>query len=297
MSRLYPVITVLLLLLSLPPLKAQDGQLDRALDQYERICNRCIDLRLRAAAGEAVSPQAVTDLLVELNTLRRTLQDAGGRMTPSQQARFASIRLRYTEVFEPKQSSRLELTSPPAIAASAVDCPAAFLQRPPAKRPVAIERPSPDIRTGAILYGSLPDGCAGMMVKTGHRAFGGYLKGSIRPDGTRPDYACTSDGITADGGYIWTSGREALTRFSFSGGMLYAPLSWLTCYAGAGYGRRTVLWEDGNGKWASVSDLSESGVCTDAGIILGRKHLLLMAGVSAIRFKSPALEIGLGVNF
>ena len=297
MKRLFHVITVLLLVLSFLPAKAQDAKWNRALDRYETICDRCIDLRRRAAAGEDVSPTAVTDLLIELHGLRRALQNAGGTMTPAQKDRFESIRLRYAEVFERKRQSLMQLPSPPVLRAGIPEYASTALPAPPLRiRPVP-ERQDPETYSGVILYGALPDGCAGAMLTTGFRDLGLFLKGSVRPIVRQPDYSCLSDGTTTDGGVIWTSGRETLTRISFTAGLMYAPLPWLGCYAGAGIGRRTVLWEDSDGKWARVSDISDRGLCTDAGIILGLNRLSLLAGVSAIRFRAPQLELGIGVNF
>ena len=102
----------LVLLFSSWTVSAQVTGWDAALDRYERICGQCIDLRQRSIAGEAVS-----ELLGELASLRNTLQEAAGRMTASQRARFESIRLRYAEAFPgssaPVSSAILPSLRPP----------------------------------------------------------------------------------------------------------------------------------------------------------------------------------------
>ena len=129
-----------------------------------------------------------------------------------------------------------------------------------------------------------------------------YAKGSWRPSEASA-YNCYSDGTTARG-FIWTSGRESYGALSISAGASYAvipnqpgnPLS-LRVYAGAGYGSRTVLWEDASGRWAKVSDLSPGGLSADAGLLLDIGHFSLMAGVSTVSFQTLGLELGLGFLF
>ena len=96
MSRFFAFI---LFVFSCVALYAQDRRWDVALDQYQQICNECIDLRARSAAGESIPVASVAQLLSKLSSLRSTIQDARGQMTPAQRLRFESIRMRYEEVF------------------------------------------------------------------------------------------------------------------------------------------------------------------------------------------------------
>lgn len=73
--------------------KAQDW--DKVLDKYEAMCDECIELMLRAEAGEKVSRTAVSGLLSYLSELRKTLRDGSGSMSPAQRKRFERIRKRY----------------------------------------------------------------------------------------------------------------------------------------------------------------------------------------------------------
>ena len=54
---------------------------------------------------------------------------------------------------------------------------------------------------------------------------------------------------------------------------------------------------DTAGQWASVQDRSVSGVAVDAGVLFSWRHLSLMAGVSAVGFKSVCAELGIGCLF
>ena len=164
----------------------------------------------------------------------------------------------------------------------------------------------------------MPVARPGMMARVDFGRAGLYAKGSWRPS-EASSYDCLSDGTTTTG-FIWTSGRESSGALSLSAGASYAlvsrpgsgsvasqgsafatssgpgPLA-LRLYAGAGYGGRTVLWEDASGRWAKVSDLSPSGLSADAGLLLDLGHLSLMAGLSTVSFQTLGLELGLGLLF
>ena len=89
-----------MLFLLLPAaLGAQELKWDAALGQYQRICDECIMLRMRAVSGEAIEASELTSVLARLASLKQTLQDARGQMTPAQRLRYEAIRLRYEEVF------------------------------------------------------------------------------------------------------------------------------------------------------------------------------------------------------
>ena len=314
-------LTAFLLLFSSWSTSAQTSAWDSALDRYERICNQCIDLRQRSLSGEAVPAASVTELLGQLASLRNTLQESAGQMTPSQRARFESIRLRYSEAFSSTvqartfsfrpalpPSSGLPVISPPGLAASG---------RSVALKPQAFPAPqattgaplsendfsrSAGARFGIIAFGAFPVARPGVMARVDIGRAGLYAKGSWRPSEASA-YNCYSDGTTARG-FIWTSGRESYGALSISAGASYAvipnqpgnPLS-LRVYAGAGYGSRTVLWEDASGRWAKVSDLSPGGLSADAGLLLDIGHFSLMAGVSTVSFQTLGLELGLGFLF
>ena len=94
MSVLRHSAALLIALLLTVMLQAQDNW-DGVLDRYEEICGRCIELRGRISAGEAVPNAEVTKLLGELSRLRTLIQDSQGSMSAGQRKRFNTIKNRY----------------------------------------------------------------------------------------------------------------------------------------------------------------------------------------------------------
>lgn len=72
---------------------------DKILDKYETLCNECIDLKLRAEAGENVSGKDVRKLLDKLGSLREDLKESSGLMSEAQLRRFERIKANYSEFF------------------------------------------------------------------------------------------------------------------------------------------------------------------------------------------------------
>lgn len=111
---------VFLLLLIPGAVKAQTGDWNRVLDQYEEICDRCIVLRQSLDAGGKVPQQSFLDLLAQMRSLWSQIQGAKGGMTRSQQTRFDTIRRKYESVMsgssssstEPRQKERVALAIP-----------------------------------------------------------------------------------------------------------------------------------------------------------------------------------------
>ena len=343
-------LTAFLLILSPLSASAQPSGWDASLDRYESICNQCIELRQRSLAGEAVSSASITDLLGQLASLRRALQASAGQMSPSQRARFDSIRLRYSEAFPSSASqpagrqafgpsivspsilpslpsstamllsscsrSSILATQPsdastsassfgsalssPSLSASASSFASSF---EPVSSVGSNFGPSrPEARFGLIAYGVFPYSRPGLMARLDVGRMGLFVKGSWRPAETA-QFTCQSDGTTSSG-YIWTSGQESVGGYDLSAGATYAIVSGfgsgkmaLRAYAGAGYGRQTVLWEDSSGRWAEVSDLSPSGLSSAAGLLFDFGHLSLTTGLSSVAFQTLSFELGLGLLF
>ena len=144
--------------------------------------------------------------------------------------------------------------------------------------------------------GIVPDFTAGIRAGLMIGRFGFYLAGrsNFKPDAF--EYECFSDGTTPDGGYIWTSGQSRISRLNLSAGGLFRISGWATLYAGAGYLRRDLFWQDAGQAWALVSDISKSTVAIDAGVIINPfgKGPALSIGTS---YPSPELTVGLGWQF
>jgi len=299
---------------------AQADRWDSALDHYASICKQCISLRQRSQAGESISAASLADLISQLSSLKETLQRAAGEMTPSQQARFHSIRMRYKEEFSASSEAigrtshflpPLEYPSFPQSLLTprpaAVICSSAmssFVRRvsSPSSPP---EEPSAAVRFGILAFLSVPPLAPGLMARLDIGRAGLYVKGSLRPVPSA-SYECLSDGTTPSGGVIWTSGNERQGAFSASAGATFSVIRpqsssfSLRLYAGAGYGSRSVQWEDATGGWAQVSDQSIKGLEADAGALMDFGRLSLMVGASTIPshlLSATRLEIGAGFLF
>lgn len=320
MKRLFRLLLVLSLFLFHPAAFAQERKWDDALDRYERICAQCIDLRTRAQQGERIPSGSVTELLSQLKALRGTLQEAQGKMSRSQRLRYESIRLRYAELF-PETAGASDAARTPSMDPAVPSVPREITARAeimPGYVPEAdvsrlmsalegcISDPAPPFTWRMLAFTGIPDWNVGLMAVCGKGRWGGYLKPSATLHFTRPALSCRSDG-TMSSGYIWTTGKERTTRYACTAGATYRPIRWLNVYAGAGYGSRSVLWEDASHRWAQVEDFRVRGLAWDAGVILtppfrrfsvaSLPALSLMAGVSGIGFISVSLEIGVGLSF
>ena len=140
---------------------------------------------------------------------------------------------------------------------------------------------------------SCPDVSYGVMAGLQGRHWGGYLR--IRSDFAKtPEtlYECLSDGSLTHGGIICTSGNVRNSNLYVTGGALMQ----ISLYAGAGYGRRTLSWQDIEGNWARVSDWSHKGLTIDAGMFLSWKYLAFSVGLSTLSFKTYTFSIGIGLR-
>lgn len=79
---------------------------DKILDQYESLCEECIELRVRAEAGEKISGNSVSKLIGMLSNLKKELRDGAGQMSDTQKKRFESIKSHYSEYFGERQEER-----------------------------------------------------------------------------------------------------------------------------------------------------------------------------------------------
>jgi hypothetical protein len=80
-------------------------------------------------------------------------------------------------------------------------------------------------------------------------------------------------------------------------GFLIPVAKWSSLYAGAGYGRRTVLWEDIYGNWVEVSDISHKGIALEAGAVFMWNRLAFSLGLSSVKLKTFSITAGIGVCF
>ena len=95
---------------------------------------------------------------------------------------------------------------------------------------------------------------------------------------------------------MWTSGYTRSSNMYITVGALVQIVDWLSVYSGAGYGRRTLAWQDIGGSWARVSDWSHKGLTIDAGLLLSWRNLAFSAGLSTMTFKTCAFSLGIGLR-
>lgn len=137
---------------------------------------------------------------------------------------------------------------------------------------------------------------AGLMLCATGKKWGAYLSARSNFLSDASDYDCHSDG-TASFGYIWPSGAVRKSRLAVSAGPVLVLRGRWSVYAGAGYGARTILWEDTSGSWARVTDLSSKGLLLEAGAIYRLNHLTFSAGISETAFSSVAVTLSAGLLF
>lgn len=130
-----------------------------------------------------------------------------------------------------------------------------------------------------------------------YKKIGGYVNFRSNFVSASTDYNCFSDGSIENGSSIWTTGEEKHSRLNLCAGVITQVTDWLSLYAGAGYGKSTLAWEDVNGKWAEVKDFSYKGVAIDAGVVFTINHFAISAGVNSVAFDWCELTLGFGVRF
>ena len=276
---------------------AQEKAWNDALDRYEYICRRCDEWKKRLEHNESVPRDSLESMLSELSILKKSLQWTFGNMTPGQKRRYEGIRLQYVggeSPFEPQPV--LEEGNP---LPSAVRVPGAILVR--SLNYVSKPKVRPRTIAGAYM-GVYPDLSYGVFAGGVWNHWGFLLKARSNFRFTRAAYDCLSDGST-DGGYIWTDGTALVKRHQFTADLVYMPVWQVSVCAGIGYGSRTLLWRDIDGKWARVKDRSRSGAALDIGFLVrpfpwpGWRNLTLHAGASWLPVRYIDAELGLGWTF
>ena len=304
----------------------QDSKMDLALDHYETIIDRCILMRDRAQRGEKIEADELKSLLEQVSSLRTTLQNSSKGMTTRQRERYERIRRRYTVAFQPDRmisdvppvrsssetSSLPELSWSPKVEDvirfskqdaygtgtprhSRLDRESHQLDRESTRLDRESQHPW---RFGAIaIAGWQPSTLTyGAMATVTHNRLGFYIKGRSNFTKDIHESVCSSDG-TSEGTIIWTTGREKHPAWNLGAGVIFKIAGPLGIYAGSGYGNRTTLWEEASGSWAKVEEYSFKGACADVGIVLDISNFTASLGISSITFRSPSLEMGVGLRF
>lgn len=128
------------------------------------------------------------------------------------------------------------------------------------------------------------------------RKWGGYLGFHSNFSKTIPGYSCTSDGF-AGGARIMTNGGKRYDRLAITAGVCYEVSKWLILSAGAGYGSSNCFWQDIDGTWMSVSDISVKGAEFEAGGLLHFGLFGVSLGACTTSFRNIGFKAGLGILF
>ena len=312
MLRRKTYLVAVFLLLGIWELPAQEKVWNDALDRYEYICRRCADWRERLQQGGKVPRDSLSAMTAELSSLKKNLQWTLGEMTPGQRRRFEAIRSWYASGEWPQDSlaqvspftgvtAELKDPMPAVFAAACVS--AAGKTEAPAANPSVPAKTKPDVGgIAGLTAGVWPDWSAGVLGGVTIGKWGIFVKARSNFKFGKADYLCQSDGTTDDG-YIWTGGESRVCRHQVMLDVSYAPIRALAVYAGAGYGVRSLLWQDADGSWAQVRDRSFRGIAVDAGLLIrpfpwkGWDHITLLAGVSWLPLRYVDVETGLAVSF
>ena len=147
----------------------------------------------------------------------------------------------------------------------------------------------------AGVYPELSYGAVFSMMSRKNR-WGGYLKYRSNFKSRTFSYECSSDG-SCSSGQIWSSGNTSVCLMNVSAGARKNFGKWVGVYAGAGYGRYVSCWEDIDGNWAKVADISVSGLSLECGAVLDFGPVEIQAGVATVMFRYTGLEICLGFRF
>ena len=279
----------------------QDRRIDEQLHMYEDLCGQCMDIKSRAKSGEDVSRTQVESLIATFLALNKTLKSQENEMTAAQRHRFAQIGRWFSTGERPDTISPLPLVQAEPPCAPAVMLQSACCRITPVSDTVDRVaymqggKPRGDIFILASI--AAPDMAYGLMAGYQHRRWGGYLAFRSSFTSCKTSYSCASDGSFGKGSQIWPTGNQKRSNLMVSGGVLAGATTWLTIYAGAGYGARKLAWEDIAGNWALVSDWSHTGMVVEFGAVVSVHKLAFYAGISTISFRTAAFTCGLGVRF
>lgn len=279
-------------------LNAQEtSSMDAELSRYEALCQQCLELKSRIAAGEMVPRRQAESLIEDFVSMNARLKEVKHEMTVAQRIKFDAVGVWFST------GEKTQVQSAPLLEALPAPPRPLIMTTTPKTDEICRVDHSHDIpgrqdylRKFILADVSFPDMSYGVMAGLQGRRWGGYLH--FRSDFVQtPEtlYECLSDGSLPHGGKMWTSGDTRSSNLYITSGALMQIVDWLSVYAGTGYGRRTLAWQDIDGNWARVSDWSHKGLTIDAGLLLSWRNLAFSAGLSTLSFKTCTFSLGIGL--
>lgn len=303
------ILVVALMLASYVNCFSQDvvtGSLSESVDRYEMLCEICLNLRTRIRQGEDVSRIEAETFINRFLAMNKELKEKEGAMTPLQKEKFVAVTQWFSTGERPSVLDRQKMASRPKTA----DLPEVidpFLS----DRPSAEHHPESDclVRHDEVIPTFIPKKKYLMLSLSApylsYGLLGGYMSGRwggyacFRSNDVsyESSYECQSDGFLPTGVRFWPSGDSRRSNLAVTAGVLSWLSGWCTVYAGAGYGWYKTAWEDIDGNWAELSDVSHKGAAVDAGFLFSWNSLSVSVGMTTVAFRSAAATLGLGICF
>ena len=137
------------------------------------------------------------------------------------------------------------------------------------------------------------------------KTIGPYFKFKYNFEATSASTSVDDNYKIDGGGTVFTSGKSKNARLSITGGVLFRLFQdnikntthAFYGYAGGGYGKADLLWEDIDQNWYTNKDHSHGSFEIEAGIIYRSNAFAIMAGVQTNEFSYMEANIGVGVMF
>lgn len=163
------------------------------------------------------------------------------------------------------------------------------------------ETPSDWLFHGAnflLLNGALstaPQTSFGLTVGQVKQLRGWYVSGMTNFNFSKADLTCDENGSIENPPLAYSFKERVTSRWSVTAGVMFRPcLTPLYLYAGAGYGKRTLLWKTDDGRLAEPPSGAYKGVSFDAGLMAHIKGFSVSAGVTTIGTGYMEFKVGIG---
>ena len=280
---------------------AQERSHDDLLDEYEELCDRCLGLRSRLAAGEKVSRSEAQSLIDRFLAMNKVIKSQVKEMPVVKRQRFEAINRWFSSNGQRPQKDPPRIpdvmcqVASPILLEQCMDTVSLDLSR-------SIDRYK-KLHAYALAQISAPYMAYGLMAAFridclgGWYGYGGWIGYKNNFVQVETSYSCHSSGLLDNGRYMWTSGAERNMNMSLCAGPVFRVNKWADLYFGAGYGTRQFAWEDVEGDWALVSDWCYSGFAAELGMLFSWHMLSWSVSVSTVKFHTASLTCGIGVKF
>ena len=165
-------------------------------------------------------------------------------------------------------------------------------------------KPEPERQTFVMAnaaYNTAPQTSFGLTFGQVKKA-GWYVNLMSNFDFTRGDFKCDDSGYPIGGSseqYTMT-GESRTSRLSVTAGPVLRCAKPFCLYAGAGYGRRALLWSyhtSWRDAWVTADAHSYEGLAVDAGALFNLGGFSLSVGTTSVDFGYWEAKLGIGFNF